>query len=217
MASLSKSLEEYKSTFDSNTPVEILETINRSISLLQEHANLRNCLQINTPFPPFALPDINQHIVESKQLLTSGPLIITFIRGGWCPYCVLEIRAWQEQFEQSKRKLNIIAITPEKPLFAKSMQAENHLEFPLLFDPELCFAEQLGLLWQLNNEMKQALLKWNIDLTERNSDQTFNLPIPATFVIDQNGLIKYRFIEEDYSLRAEPDEVLATYHGLKGQ
>ncbi|KPV98362.1 Thiol-disulfide oxidoreductase ResA [Pseudoalteromonas sp. P1-9] len=214
MSSLSKKLASYKSDFKTRTPVEILETINRSISLFQEHSALKSVLKVGQTFPSFELADINGQLFNSKELIQDKPLILTFVRGGWCPYCVLETQMWQQYFEKSKSTLNIVAITPEKPEFAKSMQSENNLSFPLLFDSGLCFAELLGLVWKTDDAMKQQLLKWDINLTERHCTQTFNLPVPATFVIDNKEVIQYRFIEEDYSSRAEPDDVLAIYNRL---
>lgn len=214
MSSLSKKLASYKSDFKTRTPVEILETINRSISLFQEHSALKSVLQVGQTFPSFELADINGQLFNSKALIQDNPLILTFVRGGWCPYCVLETQMWQQYFEKSRSTLNIVAITPEKPEFAKSMQSENNLSFPLLFDSGLCFAEQLGLVWKTDDAMKQQLLKWDINLTERHCTPTFNLPVPATFVIDKKGVIQFRFIEEDYSSRAEPDDVLAIYNRL---
>lgn len=212
MSSLSKKLASYKSDFNTRTPVAILETINRSISLFQEHSALKSVLKVGQKFPPFELADLNGRLFNSRELIKEKPLIVTFVRGGWCPYCVLETQMWQQYFEKSKSSLNIIAITPEKPEFAKSMLPDNSQNVPLLFDSGLCFAEQLGLVWKTDDAMKAQLLKWDINLTERHCTQTFNLPVPATFVIDQQGIIQFRFIEEDYSTRAELDDVLAVYN-----
>lgn len=215
MALLSKKLKHFKSTFDAKTPPEILETINRSISLFQSEDNLSHLLKVGDQFPPFKLSDIEGNEFNSAQLLRDKPLIITIVRGGWCPYCMLEMQVWQQSYEENDQQLNIIAVTPELPEYASTMKQDNNLSFPLLFDEGLKFADELGLVWQIDNDLKQQLLRWNIDLSERSDcDDTFNLPVPATFVLDKDGRITFRFVEEDYSLRADPEDVLKTYKSL---
>lgn len=214
MALLSQKLQHFKSTFDAETPAEILETINRSISLFQSKEQLTDRLTIGEQFPYFELQDLQHQTFNSFHLLKDKPLIITIVRGGWCPYCMLEMQVWQQCFEQNNQELNLVAITPELPEYANTMKQDNNLSFPLLFDSGLKFISQLGLVWQIDNSLKQQLLRWNIDLTERNCDDKFNVPVPATFVIDREGQIQFRFVEEDYSLRAEPEDVLKVYNSL---
>lgn len=215
MALLSNKLQHFKSSFDASTPPEILETINRSISLLQSESDLGQHLNIGDPFPLFELSDLSNQAYFSNQLIKDKPLIITLVRGGGGPYCMLEMQVWQTVYEQNSRDLNLVAITPELPQYANTMKQDNNLSFPLLVDEGLSFAKTLGLLWQIDNDLKQQLLKWNIDLTERsNCNDNFNVPVPATFVIDKDGRIQFRFIEEDYSLRAEPEDVLEVYRSL---
>lgn len=212
MALLSKKLRNFKSSFDAKTPPEILETINRSISLFQSEGNLEQCLKVDDVFPDFELTSLNNKSHTKAQLLKDKPLIITIVRGGWCPYCMLEMQVWQQCYEENKRDLNIIAITPELPEYANTMKQDNNLSFPLFFDAGLELISKLGLVWQIDNGMKQQLLRWNIDLSERCN--CFDLPVPATFVLDKNGCIKFRFVEEDYSLRADPEDVLKVYNSL---
>ncbi|CCQ10493.1 hypothetical protein PALB_13600 [Pseudoalteromonas luteoviolacea B = ATCC 29581] len=217
MSSLQDKLQEYKRTFDLNTPPEILETLNRSLSLLQSQRDLSACLTVGSTFPDFTLFGLDGTLYESNRLLLRNPLVVTIIRGSWCPYCVLELRAWQECYERSGNRLNIIAITPELPQFARDMQVANHLSFPIVFDEGLRFTKTLGLHWELDSELQQQLLKWNIDLNERNCcGNAFNLPVPATLLIDTQSVIRYRFVEENYSMRAEPSEVFNAYQLLKG-
>lgn len=211
---LSDALRNFKSSFDAETPTDILETINRSISLLQSEDRFSNVLALGEPFPPFSLFDIDGKLFDSIDLLQNKPLIVTLIRGGWCPYCMLEMQAWQQYYQAHQQGLNIVAITPELPQYASIMKTDNHLSFPVLYDRGLSLSEKLGLIWHIDDDLKAQLLKWNIDLTKRSSSKTFKLPIPATFVLDKAHKIQFRFIEEDYSRRAEPEDVLSIYHGL---
>lgn len=214
MADLADKLRQYKSSFDASTPTEILETINRSISLFQSHSVCNNCLPVGDKFPSFRLQSVSGETVDSEVLLQKAPLVITLIRGGWCPYCMLEMQAWQRHFEASFEQFNIVAITPELFPYAHQVKQDNNISFPILVDKDMAFAKQLGLIWDLDEDMTALLLKWNINITERTSENNFQLPVPATFVIGQNYTIYFRFIEEDYTQRAEPSEVLKTYNNL---
>ena len=125
------------------------------------------------------------------------------------------MQAWQRYYEASFASFNIVAISPELPEYVSQVKQDNNIGFPILIDENMEYAEQLGLIWRLDEEMKTLLLKWNIDLSERTREKHFQLPVPATFVIGQDHVIHFRFIEEDYTLRAEPAEVLESYNKLK--
>lgn len=214
MSPLAEQLKQYKNSFDASTPADILETINRSISLFQSNSVCSSCLPVGAKIPGFNLRSLSGEMVSSETLLANGPLVIVFIRGGWCPYCILEMQAWQRHYEASFESFNIVAISPEIPEYTSQVKQENNIGFPILIDENMDYAEKLGLIWQLDEEMKALLLKWNIDLTERTQEKQFQLPVPATFVIGQDHTIHFRFIEEDYTLRAEPAEVLKVYNKL---
>lgn len=214
MLELAEKLKQFKSSFDASTPTEILETINRSVSLFQRESVCDSCLMRGSDFPKFTLKNIDGQDISSDSLLAEKPLVVSFIRGGWCPYCVLEMQAWQQYYEASFEDFNIVAITPEIPEFACRVKQDNDISFPVLIDEKMQLAKQLGLVWLLDDDMKELLLKWDIDILKRTCDTKFNVPVPATFVIDRNGKIQYRFIEEDYTIRAEPSEVLQVYRHL---
>ena len=212
MESLAEKLKNFKTSFEDSAPAEILETINRSISLFQNPDVTQSSPDIGADFPVFSLTDICGNLTDSTQLCASSPLIITFIRGGWCPYCMLEMQSWQQRYEAANEQLNIVAITPELPELSQQVQSDNNIAFPILVDKCQKLIERAGLIWQLDDDMQALLLKWNIDLTQRTAMSNYSLPVPATFVIDKQHKVRYRFIEEDYTLRAEPEQVLRVYH-----
>ncbi len=214
MSSLTDKLRHFKSTFDATTPPELLETINRSISLLQAESIKDSCIKVGAKIPEFSLPDINGELFKSEQLLAEKPLVISFIRGGWCPYCMLEMQAWQHYYEASFQEFNIVAITPEVAEYASAASSDNQLNFPVLLDRNLEFADSLCLVWKLDPGMQDILLKWDIDIRKRNSDDRSHLPVPATLVVDQNHVVRFMHVEEDYTQRAEPEEVLKAYEKL---
>lgn len=210
MLNLSQKLLNFKSSFDQETPNEVLETLSRSISLLQNSDLRSRAVDLGNPAPPIMAVTPEGSLVRSDELLANGPVIISFIRGGWCPYCMLEMQAWQELIEQSDFPVNFIALTGEIPEVAMQAVEDNDLSFPILTDVNYRIAKQFGLAWNLDEGMRQQLIKWGIDLYERTCNNNL-LPVPATYIIDTDGKVSYRFLEEDYTSRAEPEEVLKVY------
>lgn len=215
MPTLREKLEEYRSSFDEDTPKELLETISRSLSLLQSKDVQQHAIKVGDAFPEFSLNSDKNQPTSLSSLIKQGPLIVTFIRGGWCPYCILEMREWQTLYETSEQPFNFVAITPEINEFATQLKIDNHLSVPLLIDRELTLAASLGLVWQIDDDMKSLLNKWQILLEKRNCDNRYQLPVPATFVINREGNVTFRFIEEDYTVRAEPQDVINHYQSLQ--
>ncbi|OCQ21047.1 hypothetical protein A7985_14800 [Pseudoalteromonas luteoviolacea] len=212
MASLAQALREFKQTYEQSAPAEILETLSRNVSLLQQQRQTKGP-QVSEPMPNGTLFDNKGHAVKLHALL-QRPLIITFFRGGWCPYCMLELQAWQQLMNQQPLKPNLIAVSGETQSFTEQVQHDNALSFPVLIDPNFSVMEQFGLVYEVNDALKQVLLKWGVDLTERTALKEFVLPIPATYIIDSDGIVQYAFVEEDYTSRAEPSEVLTIYQQL---
>ncbi|KZN52855.1 hypothetical protein N474_02770 [Pseudoalteromonas luteoviolacea CPMOR-2] len=214
MASLAQALNEFKHSYEKSAPAEILETLSRNVSLLQEQRTLRASPQISEAMPNGTLYD-NNGLAVSLHSLLQRPLIITFFRGGWCPYCMLELQAWEQLIKEQPLMPNLIAVSGEIPSFTKQVQKDNALSFPVLIDPSFTVMEKFGLVYEVNDALKQVLLKWGVDLTERTARKEFALPIPATYIVDTSGTVQYVFIEEDYTSRAEPKDVLAVYNSLK--
>ncbi|KZX01111.1 hypothetical protein JL49_07630 [Pseudoalteromonas luteoviolacea] len=214
MASLAQALREFKQTYEQSAPAEILETLSRNVSLLQQQRIHAKGPQVSEPMPNGTLFDNKGNAVNLHALL-QRPLIITFFRGGWCPYCMLELQTWEQLINEQPLMPNLIAVSDEKQSFTEQVQQDNALSFPVLIDPNFSVMEQFGLVYEVNDTLQQVLLKWGVDLTERTVRKEFALPIPATYIIDSGGIVQYAFVEEDYTSRAEPSEVLAIYQRLK--
>ncbi|MCF2856872.1 AhpC/TSA family protein [Pseudoalteromonas sp. SMS1] len=213
MASLAQALSDFKHSYEQSAPPEILETLSRNISLLQEQRTLRASPKVSEPMPDGTLYDNSGQAISLTTLL-QRPLIITFVRGGWCPYCMLELRAWEQLIAEQPSMPNLIAVSGETLSFTKQVQLDNALSFPLLLDPNFTVMEKFGLVYEINDALKAVLLKWGVDLLERTARTEFALPIPATYIVDTSGTVQYAFIEEDYTSRAEPMDVLAVYQQL---
>jgi peroxiredoxin len=159
--------------------------------------------------PSFTLPDVNGNPVHSSELLVSGPLIVNFIRGRWCPFCCATLEAWQVHLPEVKRAgASVVAISPMTSKQADFMRDQHKLMFPILSDAGNKVAGEFGVAYQVPEYQQELFKTVFINLPFINGDESWSLPFPATFLIGSDGLIKYSFIDADYTLRAEPAELL---------
>ncbi len=214
MATLTEQLKKFKISFDKSVPVEVLETLSRSISLIQRQQVLSKRLIVGNAVHIGALYDSEANLIDVDDLLLQNPLIITFIRGAWCPYCMLELQHWNEFLKSRNEQVNFVAISAETSDLSELAKADNKLDFTMLVDKEYQLSRKFGLTYEIDSEMKALLLKWGVDLTKRTCIDDYLLPIPATYIIDKNNEIRYAFIEEDYTQRAEPSKVYNEYKKL---
>jgi len=140
---------------------------------------------------------------------------MTFYRGGWCPYCNLELKAYQDQLTNIKAEnATLVAITPELPDVSLSTAEKNALEFEVLSDVNSDYARSLGLVFSLADELRPIYLSFGIEIEKHNGEGQFDLPLAATFVIAQDGTVASAFVDADYTTRQEPAEVVAALKTL---
>ncbi len=168
-------------------------------------------LQVGDHAPEFTLPDVNGKPVSSADLLAKGPLIVTFIRGRWCPFCCATVEIWQSKLDEVKEaSATLIAVSPMSSQQGDFMRDQHKLLFPILSDKGNQVAAQFGVAYAVP-EYQQALFKTVfINLPHIHGEDSWTLPLPATFVIGRDGVIRYSWADEDYTLRAEPSDVLKT-------
>ncbi len=173
---------------------------------------LDHALSVGQSAPDFTLPDAFGRPVSLQTVLAKGPVIISFYRGEWCPFCNLELRSLQGVLpEVQELGATLIAISPEKPDHGIVATEKNKLTFPVLSDLVNKVARQFGIVFQVGQELKDLSENtFKNDLAARNGDDSYELPVPATFVIDTTGIIRFAHVDVDYMLgRAEPEAVLA--------
>ncbi len=192
-------------------PPEFVEALNRSLTELVAAGLNENSIQVGDKFPMFFLPNQIGDMVRSDSLLSKGPLVVTFYRGGWSPYCNFALRALQHALpELEELGAHLVAITPEHPDDSLSTVGKNGLGFDVLTDDGLRFAEELGIVWKV----PEYALQWHeqhfgIYFEEHNGKGNRDeMPVPATYVINQDGIVTWRFVEAEYWKRAEPKDVL---------
>lgn len=161
--------------------------------------------------PGFQLPDTEGDLVTLAELSGQGPLILTFYRGGWCPYCNLELRAYQRELPAIEAAGGqLVAVSPLTPDNSLSVEEKNELSFPVLSDVGNKAADAFGLVFELDERMKPIYKnRLGNDLALHNGDASYTLPLPATYVIGMDGVVCYAYVNADYRLRADPEDVTA--------
>ena len=178
------------------SPENVRDMILKTSAELIERNLEARALKKGEILPSFELTDALGEKRSSDQLLKSGPMVISFYRGGWCPYCHLELRALQKVLPEIKaNNATLLAIFPELPNNSLTTQEQYELEFPVLSDLD----NKLVPLFKAN---------FNWDLAAINGTEKVELPIPATYVVDREGVIQFAFVQSDYTQRAEPERIL---------
>ena len=175
-------------------------------------------LKAGDRFPSVTLTDQLGRHVDLAALTAEGPLVVTFYRGGWCPYCNLELRAYQKALPDIERLgARLIAVTPETPDNALSTAEKNDLAFTVLSDGRGRLADALGIRFELSDAVKAYFVKAGHDLPARNGDDRWSLPMPATYVVEKGGRIALASVDPDYRRRLEPTAALAALAALDTQ
>jgi len=165
--------------------------------------------------PPFTLPNATGGDVKLADALAEGPVVLTFYRGTWCPYCNTELRDLQAVLPEIEAAgASLIAISPQQPDSSLSMQEKHSLTFPVLSDAGNAVSRAYGLVFSVGEDVKERYEAIGIDLAVVNGDDAWELPVPATYVIDSEGVIRFAFVEADYTQRAAPRQILEALQSL---
>ncbi|MGE5148077.1 MAG: peroxiredoxin-like family protein [Candidatus Eiseniibacteriota bacterium] len=193
-----------------NAPDWIHEPMHRATDELIASGAARKALKVGDKAPAFTLKDADGHEVSSAALLAQGPLVVTFYRGVWCPYCNMDLQAIQAALPGlEKLGAKLVAISPQTAPNSRRSTRENKLSFPILSDPGNQVAAAFGLRFTLPGYL-QDLYKgvFKNDLAVINGDPSWTLPMPARFVIVPDGTIVYAEVNPDYTRRPDPEELL---------
>ena len=209
---LDVSLSEQLRSFAENTRQERPEfaaAVDRLIDRLRRYGAGDSAPKPGEPMPGFVLPDENGDRVSLDDLLDEGPVAITFHRGHWCPYCRININALaQAQKELAKGEGRIIGIMPDLQKFVAELKKQSNVPFPILSDMDNGYALSLNLTIWVGAEL-QRMLQERANIPAFQGNSSWMLPIPATFVVGRDGLIRARFIDPDYRNRMTITEMLA--------
>ena len=160
--------------------------------------------------PTFRLPDARGGQLALDDLLTDGPVVLVFYRGAWCPYCNLQLAAFQSALGDIRAAgAALVAVSPQTPDQSLTFAEQKALEFPVLSDVGNAVAREYGLVFTQSDAVTATSRKLGIELADFNGDDSNALPAASTFVIDTDGVIRFASISGDYRWRVGPEEVLA--------
>ena len=212
--SLQERLDAFKADFEAgkppySVPYTVIETMHRATAELIASGAATRALKAGDKAPAFTLPDPDGRPVSSDDLLRTGPLVISFYRGVWCPYCNMELQALQAALpEFAALGAKLVAISPQLPASSRKSSRQNDLSFPILSDGHNDVADAFGLRFQMPDYLIELYRGLKNDLPAFNGDPSWTLPMPARYVIDRDGTILYAEVNPDYTRRPDPQDML---------
>jgi len=208
-ASLSERLDSLAQAVRKLSP-PFADAVDRLVTRVQKSGVGETAPRVGEPLPPFHLPDEAGRIVSLDALLSKGPVAVTFHRGHWCPYCRLNTNALaQAQKEVEREGSQVVAIMPDRQQFAEEFKNESNARFPVLTDMDNGYALSLNLVFWVGLEMERMISAAGWDIPNYQGNTSWMLPIPATFVVDQDRMVKARFVDPDYRKRMAVENMLA--------
>jgi peroxiredoxin len=196
-ASLDEQLRTFADAARQRRP-DFAAAVDRLVERLRRYGAGGSAPQVGEPMPPFVLPDDAGHLVSLDQLLAKGPVAVTFHRGHWCPYCRININALAQAHKDiAAEGGQIVAIMPDRQRFVADFKSQSNVPFPILTDMDNGYAMSLNLTIWVGAEM-QRMMEGRQDLPTFQGNNSWMLPIPATFVVGRDGTIKARFMDPDY-------------------
>ena len=202
-------LKKVDENFIKSAPQDILDLFKRQAEKLAQKEIEKNALKVGDKIPHFTLENAIGEKIDSYDLLENGPLVINFYRGGWLPYCNLELGSYQERLLEIKELgAEFVAISPELPDNSLSLVDKYSLKYQILSDIENKVANEFGLSYFVEDELKQVYKNLGIDLVKSQGNNNYELPVPATYVVDIKGNIIISYVNTDYTKRLEPQEVI---------
>jgi len=185
--------------------------IDRLVARLRQHEAGEYAPKPGDVMPTFVLPDENGKLVSLKDLLARGPAVVTFHRGHWCPYCRISISTLvKAQPRIEALGAHMVAIVPDREQFTAEMREDCNVNFPILSDMDNGYAMSLNLAIWVGSEMQEYMTKIGRMLPQYQGNESWTLPIPATFVIGKDGRIKSRFVDPDYRTRMAIEDLTDT-------
>ncbi len=190
-------------------PAETQAIHTRAVAELKERNLGQNILPVGAKSPEFELQDHDGRNLSSSDLLAKGRLVLCFIRGRWCPFCVGQMEAMNLVLPEIERAgATLVAISPQTVKQSFFMHDQHKLRFPLLSDSRNEVARQFGLTYRVNEEQQGVYRRAFVNLPFANGDESWQLPIPATFIVERDGTVLYASANEDYTERPEPVDIL---------
>lgn len=176
---------------------------------------LDHALHVGDRFPDFLLPNADGQLVSRDDLLGRGPVVVTFFRGTWCPYCAIQLAALEEALPRIVATgASLAAVTPETGGLASEAKARHGARYEILADVDSGLGMACGVVFRAPEPYRRMLASRGVDLAARQGHDGWFLPVPATFVVDRGGVVRWCFMDVDFTHRAEPDDIVAALSSL---
>ena len=209
MQSLKKEIDTYKAAMKDKVPAEVRDIMARCTADLIAAGVGKHALKAGDIMPDFELPNQRGEMKRLYDYLAVSPVVLNIYRGGWCPYCNMEMKALHDVLPQIQASgARLVGMAPETPGKAATTAERNELAIDILSDSGNRVAEMLGLVFELPEALRPIYQKFGIDLPAYNGDNSFKLPVPATYIIRKDGVIVHDFVNVDYTQRLEPSEII---------
>jgi peroxiredoxin len=198
-------------------PPAVLEKFHQSTEALIASGQADRAIQAGERAPEFELADPDGALISSRQLLAKGPLVVTFYRGVWCPYCNLDLQALEAaRGEIEARGASLVALSMQTAANSRKSQRDNYLGFPILTDFKGEVSDRFGLRWKLSAELADLYKDGvGIDLSQINGEASWTLPMPARYLIGQNGVVAYAEVNPDYTKRPDPSDLFPVLDSVR--
>lgn len=206
---LIKELTEIQQSMATQLPEEVLNIMGSSLSEMLNQRLDSNALTVGDTAPDFTLKSTNQNNVNLYELLKTKPVIISFFRGSWCPFCVTELEHYQKNLVTDKKSIatHFLAISPQKTEISSQLCQNNNISLTILSDEGNEVAKKYGLVFTLPDNVRDLYKNLGANLPDFNGDNSYQLPIPATYIIDQNKKIIFSYINVNYMERVDISEL----------
>lgn len=193
-----------------NAKPEFMKGVDDVIAKAKAFEDGKDALKVGDKAIDFKLPNPKGEVISLANLLEKGPVVVTFYRGSWCPYCNLQLRALQAKLSDILALgATLVAISPEVPDDSLTENEISKMEFTVLSDQDANVAKQYGVAWEVPEFLMEHMrVDRGLDLKAINNGNANVLPIPATFILDTEGIVKWNYVNVDYRTRSEPDEIV---------
>lgn len=216
--SLQDKLDAIRNDFEPKMPAEALRIMHASTDALVASGQATRALRAGDTAPMFVLSDTSGEPVALTAVLARGPAVLTFYRGVWCPYCNVELQALEAARPAIEALgASIVGISPQTGANSRRAHRENELGYPILADTGGAIAADFGLRWALQPDLRRLFEQFGVNLATFNGDDSWTLPMPARYIVREDGLIAYAEINPDYTRRPDPSELLPTLERMKAE
>ena len=217
MMSFQDELRREMERFAAEVPAQAMEVLVGAIRHLVEGGAADHARRSGDRAPDFTLPNLHGQPLRLGDRLRAGPVVLSFYRGGWCPFCNVELVALQFALPEIRSLgAELIAVSPQLPDQSLTHYEKQHLQLEVLSDRGNRVSDEYGLGYTMEPAAREVYERFGLALPEFNGDDSWRLPIPATYVIDRDGTIVWHFVDPDYTKRGDPAEVVVALRALRG-